>query len=155
MWYWIVILNVLNRSEVEEFTKYAAIHKDITELPEKYETMVGERGVTLSGGQKQRISIARALIKKPDLILLDDCLSAADTNTEQQILGYLDGALKKKTCIIITHRIYSLLQFDQIIVMNDGQITERGTHEELLKLKGYYYDLFEKQQMETEESKSS
>ncbi|MEM9819516.1 MAG: ABC transporter ATP-binding protein [Bacteroidota bacterium] len=141
-----------SRSEVEAFTKHAAIYEDIIGLPEQFETMVGERGVTLSGGQKQRISIARALIKKPDLILLDDCLSAVDTNTEQQILGYLNGALKQKTCIIITHRIYSLLQFDQIIVLNDGKITEQGTHEQLLAQKGYYYDLFEKQQMEKEES---
>ena len=136
--------------EIEMFTKYAAIHDDIKELPEQFETMVGERGVTLSGGQKQRISIARALIKEPDIVILDDCLSAVDTNTEQQILGYLNNTIADKTTIIITHRIYSLLQFDKIIVLEDGKISESGTHQELLNLKGYYFQLFEQQQIDQE-----
>lgn len=135
-----------SRTEVEEFTKYAAVHKDIVELPEGFDTMVGERGVTLSGGQKQRISIARALIKQPDIVILDDCLSAVDTTTEQQILGYLNGELKDKTSIIITHRIYSSLEFDHIIVLDDGHIAEQGTHEELLKNDGYYSSVFEQQE---------
>ncbi len=138
-------------AEVHEFTKYAAVYDDIDSLPEKFETMVGERGVTLSGGQKQRVSIARALIKKPDIILLDDCLSAVDTNTEQQILGYLNNTLQNQTSIIITHRIYALLQFDQIIVLDEGTIVQSGTHEELIKEEGYYLQLFEKQQMEEKE----
>jgi ATP-binding cassette subfamily B protein len=134
--------------DVEAFTKYAAIHKEISELPNAFDTLVGERGVTLSGGQKQRVSIARALIKQPDIVLLDDCLSAVDTNTEQQILGYLRETLSDKTAIIITHRIYSLLNFDKIIVLDNGTIAEEGTHEELIRRRGYYFDLFEQQRAE-------
>jgi len=141
------------QKEVESYTHHAAVKKDILDLPDGFETMVGERGVTLSGGQKQRVSIARAFIKQPDIVILDDCLSAVDTTTEQRILGYLNSALANKTAIIITHRIYALLDFDKIIILDDGMITEQGTHQELLKQKGYYYDLFEMQQRETEENK--
>ena len=133
------------QAQVETYAKYAAIKEDILGLPEKFETMVGERGVTLSGGQKQRVSIARALIKEPDIVILDDCLSAVDTNTEQQILDYFDTALADKTAIIITHRIYGLIQFDKIIVLDEGKITEVGTHEELLANKGYYFEMYDKQ----------
>lgn len=138
--------------QIEEYTKYAAVYDDIMELKEGFETTTGERGVTLSGGQKQRVSIARAFIKNPDIVILDDCLSAVDTNTEAQILGYLDEALSDKTAIIITHRIYSLLEFDKIIVLEDGQIVEQGTHDELLENKAYYYELYEMQRMEEGES---
>lgn len=137
--------------EVMQYAEYASIHNEIAELPKGYESLVGERGVTLSGGQKQRISIARALIKKPDIVILDDCLSAVDTKTEQNILNYLNTELKDKTAIIITHRIQSLIDFDQIIVMEDGKIAEQGSHRELLAKKGYYYDILEQQQMEESE----
>ena len=133
------------RAEIEAFAKHAAVYEDIAGLSNGFDTVVGERGVTLSGGQKQRVSIARALIKRPDIIILDDCLSAVDTNTEKQILGYFNDALADKTAIIITHRIYGLLQFDKIIVMDHGRITERGTHEELVAAGGYYAELYEKQ----------
>jgi ATP-binding cassette subfamily B protein len=136
------------QAEIEQYTKYAAVYDDINELKEGFATTTGERGVTLSGGQKQRISIARAFIKQPDIVILDDCLSAVDTNTEAQILGYLEKALSEKTAIIITHRIYSLLEFDKILVLEDGQIVEQGTHEELLQNKAYYFDLYEMQRME-------
>ena len=138
------------QEEVEQFARYAAVYDDIEGLPEKFETLVGERGVTLSGGQKQRVSIARALIKRPDIVLLDDCLSAVDTNTEKQILGYLSQTLADKTAIIITHRIYSLLQFDKIIVLEDGAVLEEGTHDQLLQQGGYYAELYEKQKSEDE-----
>jgi ATP-binding cassette subfamily B protein len=135
----------LTREEAEFYAKRAAVHDDIVSLPKGYESLVGERGVTLSGGQKQRVSIARAFAKQPDIILLDDCLSAVDTHTESRILGYLDQALSDKTAIIITHRIYSMLKFDKIIVLEDHQIVEEGTHEELIRLGGYYAEMYEKQ----------
>ncbi len=138
----------VTQKEIEQFAKYSAVYEDIKGLSKGFDTLVGERGVTLSGGQKQRVSIARALIKKPEIIILDDCLSAVDTNTEAQILGYFNESLQDKTTIIITHRIYAHLRFDKIIVLEDGQIVEEGTHEDLLKNKGYYYDLYEKQRME-------
>jgi ATP-binding cassette, subfamily B, multidrug efflux pump len=137
-----------SREQVEQFAKYAAVYDDIKGLSGGFDTMVGERGVTLSGGQKQRISIARALLKEPDIVILDDSLSAVDTNTEQQILGYLNNALSDKTTIIITHRIYALLNFDKIIVLDDGAIIEKGTHEELLAAKGYYFEMYEQQRVE-------
>jgi ATP-binding cassette subfamily B protein len=137
-----------SQEEVELFTKHAAIYEEIAGLPEGFETVVGERGVTLSGGQKQRVSIARALIKRPDIVLLDDCLSAVDVNTEKRILGYLANEIADKTAIIITHRIYSLIEFDKIIVLDDGQIVEEGTHSELLQNKGYYWEQYEKQRVE-------
>jgi ATP-binding cassette, subfamily B, multidrug efflux pump len=138
------------QEEIENFARHAAVYDDIMTLSEGFETVVGERGITLSGGQKQRISIARALIKKPDIIVLDDCLSAVDTTTEQTILGYLNSALADKTSIIITHRIYGLLKFDKIIVLDNGVMVEQGTHESLLENKGYYADLFEQQSRQDE-----
>ena len=141
------------QSEIEEFTKYAAVYEDIATLPEGFKTMVGERGVTLSGGQKQRVSIARAFIKNPSIVILDDCLSAVDTNTEQQILGYINGAISDRTSIIITHRIYGLLSFDKIIVLEDGSIAEEGTHDELLENQGFYHEMFEKQRSEDQQIK--
>ncbi len=143
-----------SQAEIEQFARYAAVYDDIMGLTEGFNTVVGERGVTLSGGQKQRISIARALIKQPDIVLLDDCLSAVDTTTEQTILGYLNNALADKTAIIITHRIYGLLQFDKIIVLENGEISEQGTHEQLIANKGYYFEMFEQQKMTEEEEEA-
>ena len=140
------------QADIERFAGYASIHEELSALPNGYDTVVGERGVTLSGGQKQRVAIARALIKQPDILILDDCLSAVDTNTEKQILRYFNEALQHKTALVITHRIYSLIQFDKIIVLDQGHIVEEGTHEELLANKGYYADLFERQSAEELES---
>lgn len=123
----------------------AAIHNEINGLQQGYATMVGERGVTLSGGQKQRISIARALIKDPDILIFDDCLSAVDAKTENQIINNLYNLLGDKTAILITHRIFTVLKFDQVIIIEDGQIIEQGTHEELLTLNGYYAELYQLQ----------
>ncbi len=132
--------------EVVQFAEYAAIKEDIESLPEGFNTKIGERGVTLSGGQKQRLSIARAFIKDPEIVILDDCLSAVDTNTEQKIMHHLDHTLKGKTAIIITHRIYSMLNFDKIIVLDKGQIIEMGTHEELMNIEGGHYEELYNQQ---------
>ncbi len=137
----------LTAEDARLYAESAAVHDEIMGLPKGYDTIVGERGVTLSGGQKQRVSIARAFAKQPDVVILDDCLSAVDTNTESKILGYLDNALSDKTALIITHRIYGALQFDKIVVLEDHRVAETGTHEELLSNGGYYADLFEKQQL--------
>jgi ATP-binding cassette, subfamily B, multidrug efflux pump len=124
----------------------ACIDKEIKSFSEKYDTLIGERGVTLSGGQKQRISIARGLIKKPAVMIFDDCLSAVDAKTEKEILNNLNQYLLDKTAIIITHRIFSLLNFDKIIVLEDGAIAEQGTHDALLRQKGYYAEMYTRQQ---------
>ncbi len=127
------------------YAGYASIGSEIERFPEGYDTIVGERGVTLSGGQKQRISIARALIKKPNILLLDDCLSAVDTATEKEIQQNFDQVLAGKSAIIITHRIFSLIRFDNIIVLEDGKIVEQGKHHELLQKGGVYAGIYEKQ----------
>ncbi len=136
------------QQEVIKAAAIASVHSDITRFREGYDTMVGERGLTLSGGQKQRISIARGLLKDPRMIILDDCLSAVDSETEKVILDELNRYLHGKTAIVITHRIFSLMQFDRILVMNEGALIEEGTHESLVKQNGLYADLFRKQQEE-------
>lgn len=128
--------------------RYASVDKEIEGFPDRYQTMMGERGVTLSGGQKQRISIARGLVKDPEIVVFDDCLSAVDAKTEKEILGNLYQYLQHKTAIIITHRIFSLFDFDRIVVLEDGKIVETGTHRELIALNGYYTYLYEQQQAE-------
>lgn len=139
---------------IHKAARDAAVEKDILAFPKGFQTRVGERGVSLSGGQRQRVSIARALVKNPSLLIFDDCLSAVDANTEQQIIGSLYAYLENKTAFIITHRIFSTFNFDQIIVLDDGRITEKGTHEELLALNGLYAELYRKQQQTGKESAS-
>ena len=147
-------LDTADKATAQRYAGYASIGNEIERFPEGYETMVGERGVTLSGGQKQRISIARALIKQPNVLLLDDCLSAVDTATEKEIQQNLDEVLHGKTAIIITHRIFALIHFDNIIVLEDGRIAEQGTHAALLQKGGVYADIYEKQLSEQKEAVS-
>lgn len=135
-----------SKESIVQAAAEACIDKEINSFTDKYNTMIGERGVTLSGGQKQRISIARGLVKKPAIIIFDDCLSAVDAKTEKEILNNLNQYLQDKTAIIITHRIFSLLAFDKIIVLEDGAIAEQGTHESLLQQKGYYAEMYTRQQ---------
>jgi len=132
--------------------KNADVHQNIMDFPKGYDTMVGERGVTLSGGQKQRISIARAILKKPEILIFDDCLSAVDTQSEEEILNNLKDIMEHKTSIIISHRLSSVKHCDEILVLEDGEVVERGTHESLLQRNGAYAELFEKQQLERHES---
>ncbi len=132
--------------QVIEAAKQASIHEEVERFPQGYQTLVGERGVTLSGGQKQRISIARALVKAPRMVIFDDCLSAVDAKTEKEILTNLNSWLANKTAVIITHRIFSLLHFDKVIVMDDGKIVEQGSHTELLMKNGYYAEMYSRQQ---------
>ena len=133
--------------EVIAAAKQACIYDEILLFEKGMETMVGERGVTLSGGQKQRISIARAMIKNPNIVIFDDCLSSVDARTEKRIMTNLYDYLQNKTAVIITHRIFSLFSFDTIIVLQDGNISEQGTHDQLLEQKGIYADMYYKQQL--------
>jgi ATP-binding cassette subfamily B multidrug efflux pump len=134
--------------KLKQMAELAVVRKDIESFPQQYETQIGERGVALSGGQKQRISIARALMKDAPVLVLDDCLSAVDARTEKEILSHLGTYLRTKTAILITHRIYNLLDFDKIIVLTDGSIAEEGRHEELLAKGGLYTRMYEQQQKE-------
>lgn len=132
-------------SQVEQAAHSADIHQSIQNFPRQYQTAVGERGITLSGGQKQRVSIARAIMKQPHILIFDDCLSAVDTETEERILNQLKILIKQRTSIIISHRVSSVKNADQIIVLEEGEVIERGTHRDLMKKQGYYRQMYDKQ----------
>lgn len=136
--------------EVFKAAKAAAVHNNIIEFKKGYQTILGERGITLSGGQKQRVSIARALIKSPQILLLDDCLSAVDTETEEKIINNLESITNDKTTIIVSHRVSSAKKADKIIVLDEGEIIQQGSHNVLIKQVGYYKDLYAKQLLEKE-----
>lgn len=138
----------LTEDQLITAAKQADIYDNIMEFPEGFDTILGERGINLSGGQKQRISIARAIVKSPEILIFDDCLSAVDTKTEEKILRSLKEIMKGKTSIIISHRISSIIATDHILVLDKGQIIEQGNHRELLDLKGYYHELYQKQLVE-------
>ena len=137
-----------DQKKIENAAKMAAIHDNIINFKNGYKTQVGERGVTLSGGQKQRISIARAFIRNPKILIFDDCLSAVDTETEDNILKQLEIFMKSCTSIIISHRISSIKHAQQIIVLDEGNIIEKGTHKQLLQKQGVYFEIYEKQLVE-------
>lgn len=141
-------MDVADKSKIEQAARYAAVYDNILNFEEGFDTSLGERGVTLSGGQKQRVSIARALIKEPQILIFDDCLSAVDTKTEEEILNNLSTVMQGKSCIFISHRVSTIKNADHIILLDSGSIIEEGTHNELLAMRGNYFELHEKQLLE-------
>src|SRR5436190_9657956 len=138
------------REEIERAAEIAGLETDVQEFPEGFDTLVGERGITLSGGQKQRTAIARAVLREPKILILDDALSSVDTYTEERILSRLRGVMRQRTSIIVSHRISTVRQADVICVLDEGKIIERGTNDELVALGGEYADLYERQLLEEE-----
>jgi ATP-binding cassette subfamily B protein len=136
--------------QIRRAAEIAGLEEDVADFPDGYDTLVGERGITLSGGQKQRTAIARAILREPRILILDDALSAVDTYTEEKILSQLRGVMRQRTSIIVSHRVSTVRQADLICVLDQGRIIERGTHDELLSLRGEYADLHERQLLEEE-----
>ena len=139
-----------SKEEIISAATKAVVHQNIDGFKDKYDTILGERGVTLSGGQKQRVSIARAIIKNPKILIFDDCLSAVDTETEERILANLESVSKDKTTFIISHRVSSAKNADKIIILDDGEIIQQGSHNQLINQNGYYKELYEQQLLEKE-----
>jgi len=142
--------NKATTQEITNAAKKAVVHQNIVDFKDGYNTILGERGVTLSGGQKQRVSIARAIIKNPQILIFDDCLSAVDTETEERILTNLEDLSKNKTTFIISHRVSSAKNADKIIILDGGEIIQQGSHNQLINQKGYYKELYEQQLLEKE-----
>ena len=136
----------ISDEDIDAACETADILKTVQQLEHGYDTILGERGVNLSGGQKQRLSIARSLLRKPEILVLDDCLSAVDTETEDKILKELQKEEDKRTTIIVSHRISTIRNARHIIVIDEGSLVEEGSHSDLLKRKGFYYELYKKQQ---------
>jgi ATP-binding cassette, subfamily B, multidrug efflux pump len=139
-----------SRERIEEAARIARLDKDVVDFPKGYDTVVGERGITLSGGQKQRTAIARAVALNPRILVLDDALSAVDTYTEEEILHRLGEVMRQRTSIIVSHRISTVRNADQILVLDEGRIVERGGHDELVQMNGVYAELHRKQLLEEE-----